>query len=109
MAERMVRSRMRLSVHCVIAYVTAMTARAMRRKGMVALATAVSGSGVTRLKAMCQRRVNATLSAEKAVTMAMRLVQQLAPWDVTAPSPLIYIGGSTFVVAEAVPYFAKRR
>ena len=48
-------------------------------------------------------------SVSEAVTMAMRLVQQLAPWDVTAPSPLIYIGGSTFVVAEAVPYFAKRR
>lgn len=48
-------------------------------------------------------------SVSEAVTMAMKLFQQLAPWDVKAPSPLIYIGGSTFVVAEAVPYFAKRR
>ena len=48
-------------------------------------------------------------SVSEAVNMAMKLVQQLAPWDVKAPSPLIYIGGSTFVVAEAVPYFAKRR
>jgi hypothetical protein len=47
-------------------------------------------------------------SVREAIEMAITMVKKLAPWEVDskAPVPLIYIGGSTFVVADAVPFFA---
>lgn len=66
----------------------------------------------SRYKAFCKasgRRhsgIYTSATVQEAVTMAVRIVRQLAPWDVKAPAPLIYIGGSTFVVADALPYFA---